>query len=349
MDNSVQCNLKLSPIEVADNNPNISQSEIPDDRYSVIYRYLQRASRANASRQEKTHEDGQYYTIGTSDLQALTSFLAGETDQLAHANEPCSHPKVKAPARTPTDETAGGLGSNHSGVPSSLEDAMTMCACQPTSSQNMDTSECAEATRRSSETETRATTCTATHTSRPSRLEYQPEVGTKGRNIASEDHGSRSSSRVGPEDKTSHNGAIRRESSDVIEDIANRKAEPEQEQARRSSFFAVLRKRSTVLSHNLGSFVNGSYRNNDYRQQRPSSSFRMRAILERLAPSRPKQDPAVYSAFTGAQPVQALETEYVVMEPNLRSNKDGQENQTRHGGRPPWSHTRLASRAERSS
>lgn len=48
----------------------------------------------------------------------------------------------------------------------------------------------------------------------------------------------------------------------------------------------------------------GGYLNEDYKPRRESSLFRMRAILDRLEPSRPKQDAAVFAALTGAQPIQ---------------------------------------------
>lgn len=76
---------------------------------------------------------------------------------------------------------------------------------------------------------------------------------------------------------------------------------------RRSSVLATLRKKSVALGQAMGSFVNGGYRNVNYRERRPSSIFRIRAILDRLEPSRPKQDVAVFSAFTGAQPIQPMD------------------------------------------
>lgn len=75
----------------------------------------------------------------------------------------------------------------------------------------------------------------------------------------------------------------------------------------RSSVLDTLRKKSVALSQAMGSLVNGRYRNADYRERRTSSIFRMRAILDRLEPSRPKQNAAVFSAFTGAQPIQPLD------------------------------------------
>lgn len=86
-----------------------------------------------------------------------------------------------------------------------------------------------------------------------------------------------------------------------------------------------IRKKSVHFGQAMGSFVNGAYRNADYKPRRESSRWcfgipkvdfganniytiqgvvRMRDILDRLQPARPrpKEDIGIYSAFTGAQP-----------------------------------------------
>lgn len=77
-----------------------------------------------------------------------------------------------------------------------------------------------------------------------------------------------------------------------------------QPSARRPSLFARLRNKSVRSSHLEGQPTNGAYHNSNYRPRNESSLFRMRAILDRLEPSRPKQDAAVFTALTGAQPIQ---------------------------------------------
>ncbi|KAL1867061.1 hypothetical protein Daus18300_006460 [Diaporthe australafricana] len=66
-----------------------------------------------------------------------------------------------------------------------------------------------------------------------------------------------------------------------------------------------IRKRSIALGSAVGSFMNGAYRNPDYKPRRESSAVRMRAILDRLSPPlpSPEENPDVFSAMTGARPV----------------------------------------------
>lgn len=86
----------------------------------------------------------------------------------------------------------------------------------------------------------------------------------------------------------------------------------EEQLQRPSSFMGRLRQNSIQMGQKVvGAFVNGSYRNADYRERRESSIFRIRSILQGLEPQRPKENPAVFSAFTGAQPVQVADTDYV--------------------------------------
>lgn len=79
------------------------------------------------------------------------------------------------------------------------------------------------------------------------------------------------------------------------------KTEPEQSR----TVFEKMRKKSVELGQAVGCFVNGAYRNPDYKPRRESSTIRMRAILDRLSPPlpSPEENAEVFSAMTGARPV----------------------------------------------
>lgn len=66
-----------------------------------------------------------------------------------------------------------------------------------------------------------------------------------------------------------------------------------------------IRRKSAELGQAVGCFVNGAYRNPDYKPRRESSAMRMRAILDRLSPPLPplEENADVFSAMTGARPV----------------------------------------------
>lgn len=72
---------------------------------------------------------------------------------------------------------------------------------------------------------------------------------------------------------------------------------------RRPPLLARTRKKSVRFAQNEGPPADGEYHNVDYEPRRESSIFRMRAILDRLEPSRPKQDAAIFAALTGAQSI----------------------------------------------
>lgn len=72
----------------------------------------------------------------------------------------------------------------------------------------------------------------------------------------------------------------------------------------RPSLLTRLRRKTVRFVQPEASPIYGGYLNDDYKPRRESSLFRMRTILDRLGPSRPKQNVAVFAALTGAQPVQ---------------------------------------------
>lgn len=83
--------------------------------------------------------------------------------------------------------------------------------------------------------------------------------------------------------------------------LSQTRAEPEQPK----TVIGKIRRKSTELGQAVGCFVNGAYRNPDYKPRRESSAMRMRAILDRLSPPLPvpEENADVFSAMTGARPV----------------------------------------------
>lgn len=77
--------------------------------------------------------------------------------------------------------------------------------------------------------------------------------------------------------------------------------EPEQPK----TVIGKIRKKSMELGQAVGGFVNGAYRNIDYKPRRESSATRMRAILDRVSPPlpTPEENAEIFSAMTGARPV----------------------------------------------
>lgn len=85
------------------------------------------------------------------------------------------------------------------------------------------------------------------------------------------------------------------------------------------SYLIRLRKKSIRLGHAIGSFMNGDYRNADHKPRRESTVIRLRSALDRIEPSRPKQDAAIFVAFTGAQPIDVVD-QYHARRPDPPSN-----------------------------
>lgn len=86
-----------------------------------------------------------------------------------------------------------------------------------------------------------------------------------------------------------------------------------------ASYLSRFRKKSTQLGNAIGSFMNGDFRNADYKPRRESTVVRLRTALDRIEPSRPKQDAAIFSAFTGAQPIDVVD-QYHARRPGPPSN-----------------------------
>lgn len=89
----------------------------------------------------------------------------------------------------------------------------------------------------------------------------------------------------------------------VGEEATQLRAQDEPEPPR--TILGKMRRKSAELGQTVSGFMNGAYRNPDYKPRRESSALRMRAILDRLSPPLPSaEDNAdVFSALTGARPV----------------------------------------------
>lgn len=100
---------------------------------------------------------------------------------------------------------------------------------------------------------------------------------------------------------------------------ATRQATGEDEKAEENvSYLNRLRKKSIQIGHTIGSFMNGDYRNADHKPRRESTVVRLRTALDRIEPSRPQQDVAIFGAFTGAQPIGVVD-QYHARRPGLPS------------------------------
>lgn len=100
---------------------------------------------------------------------------------------------------------------------------------------------------------------------------------------------------------------------------AQQAADEVEEAEENPSFLKALRRKSVRLGHAIGSFMNGDYRNADHKPRRESTVIRLRSALDHIEPSRPKQDAAIFSAFTGAQPIGVVD-QYHARRPGPPSN-----------------------------
>ncbi|KAI3398380.1 hypothetical protein diail_9472 [Diaporthe ilicicola] len=124
------------------------------------------------------------------------------------------------------------------------------------------------------------------------------------------DEGIREPARIGDGSTTVDGPTRRRQSSMVVFTSGDEEGESLQSRTQDGAeqpktVLEKIRKRSIELGSAVGSFVNGAYRNPDYKPRRESSAIRMRAILDRLSPPLPSpgEDPEVFSAMTGARAV----------------------------------------------
>lgn len=130
--------------------------------------------------------------------------------------------------------------------------------------------------------------------------------------LKSSDEDSHNSAGTSDEVITADNQTRQRQSSMVVLTGQDEQGEGSQAQSQTqngpeqpSTVLGKICKKSIDLGSAVGSFVNGSYRNPDYKPRRESSAMRMRAILDRLSPPlpSPEENPGVFSAMTGARPV----------------------------------------------
>lgn len=105
----------------------------------------------------------------------------------------------------------------------------------------------------------------------------------------------------------------------ITNEPAQQAADEVEEAEENPSFLIALRKKSVRLGHAIGSFMNGDYRNADHKPRRESTVIRLRSALDHIEPSRPKQDAAIFSAFTGAQPIGVVD-HYHARRPGPPSN-----------------------------
>ncbi|ROV89467.1 hypothetical protein VMCG_10220 [Cytospora schulzeri] len=117
-----------------------------------------------------------------------------------------------------------------------------------------------------------------------------------------------------PGSSTGNNVRQRRQSSMVVFTDGNEldlEGGPQsvEESGQPTTVLGRIRKKSVQFGQAMGSFMNGAYRNSDHKPRRDSSVVRMRGILDRIQPSmpRPEEDLDIYTAFTGARPITAID------------------------------------------
>lgn len=119
--------------------------------------------------------------------------------------------------------------------------------------------------------------------------------------------------------------------------VTNGPLDPGSRAEQSPSLLARLRKKSVRFGQLEGPPANGGYHNDNYKPRRESSLFRMRAILDRLEPSRPKQDAAIFTAMTGARPTQPTHDLYTERPEfsRLSCSEDGRQHRcTQHDSLP---------------
>lgn len=120
-------------------------------------------------------------------------------------------------------------------------------------------------------------------------------------------HGSESSNQepIAADIPTRRQQSSMRVLTDVDEEGEGSQSQTQAEAEQPKTVIGKIRRKSAELGQAVGCFVNGAYRNSDYKPRRESSAMRMRAILDRLSPPlpSPEENADVFSAMTGARPV----------------------------------------------
>lgn len=289
----------------------VLREEDVDIVVSKVRTYLREATRAHASQPESAHQEDGHYRVSRSDLHGLLCYVVDDVNHLTRDN--FQGPKLSPPLGNSTspsgfqsprilrpNRSIASLPARHAITLSVPEAYFTLALGLPSGGPQK---------RHSATTAIIVSPSSVTKMTCPSSPHQQAESALWANCSPTWDTAAAGSSDVGP-DEADPKAARRDErgatSAKGYETIELERQDEEEHPARRSSILATLRRKSQAFGQAVGSFVNGAYRNVDYRERRPSSVFRMRAILDRIEPSRPKQDMAVFTAFTGAQPVRPI-------------------------------------------
>lgn len=275
---------------------------------SRVRDYLQGASKAHSGQHESEQPRDAVYTVSDSDLKGLFYHILDTINQLDGNSARYSSPPVTS-SRSPSIQSAQMLRPMRSAVSSPADPATTIGLWEAsfTPASGLHDAELQERPPATFNT-TKATIVSrnsVTEVTWPPGLDNKLRAAFETQLLPDENLGSKECPTSGP-DEVEHGTKSQTKLLDASFGDNNSGQQAEQESgppSRRPSVLGMLRNRSVAFSQVIGSFVNGSYRNADHRERRPSSVPRMRAILDRLEPSRPKQDPMVFEAFTGAQPI----------------------------------------------
>lgn len=289
----------------------ILREEDLDTVISKVRSYLREAIRAQASQAESAHQEDGHYRVSRSDLHGLLCHVLDDVNHLTQ--DSFQDPKLSPPLGNSTSpsgfQSPRILRPNRSNASLPVHPAVTLSVPEASFTLALDLRSGGPQKRHSATTATIVSPSNVTEVTCPSSPDQQAESVLWANCSPTWDTAATGSSDVGPDEadpKTARRDERGATSAKGYETIELERQDREEHPARRSSILATLRRRSQAFGQAVGSFVNGAYRNVDYRERRPSSVFRMRAILDRVEPSRPKQDMAVFAALTGAQPARLM-------------------------------------------
>lgn len=271
---------------------------------SRIRDYLQEANTAHFGQHGSEHMGAAVYTVSDSDVEGLLYYILDAVNRLDRSSARDVSPPVTN-SRPLSVQSSRMLRPMRSAVSLPADPATTLGISEGSFTPVSGFRDAELQERQSTTKATIVSRNSVTEITWPPNLDHQLKAAFETQLLPTENIASGEAPDLGP-DTVDHgpSGKGKLLNASFGGNNTGQEAEREPEALpRRLSVLGSLRKRSAVISKAIGSFVNGSYRNADYRERRPSSVPRMNAILDRLEPSRPKQDPVVFAAFTGAQPI----------------------------------------------
>ncbi|KAJ4393249.1 hypothetical protein N0V93_002457 [Gnomoniopsis smithogilvyi] len=334
------CQVALLAPPLLGGSPNsvISRKEL-DKLFVAIKTYLEEATKAH-SVSKVPHpllNDGVYtWTVSDSDIRGLLQYILNATDRSRQQErEDVSNPSSDPSLSDECPRLSKAI------QPVIVSPAMTISVPEASF-----TSDGRTQRRRSSTTTTIFTQDNVTEITwqaKLSRLEAAGDprnspVGSDVSRLSSSRDTSSNETKRGPPTPQSRSGAEHSSKAGLLtqnssrnqqqspmvvttsaDDTTQQAAQEVEETEGKMSYLRVFRKKSAQLGHAIGSFMNGDYRNADHKPRRESTVVRLRSALDRIEPSRVNQDPAIFGALTGAQPINVVD-QYHARRPDPPSN-----------------------------